>query len=177
MHIFNAFGLAVQSYRPPSFGEISFQKYVSARIAHPFFYGDLVYKLMRVKGAENFVSSGSKTVKRLRHRKYDPVIIKMTIGLVRDPSVYSLLQIFPKALHSNKTVETIWRDLSKPPLADKVQILLPSDCYAGLLQSLNLSSLPDGRSTAYSGGCLYILLIYCFYHLRCLCNDFYGLSA
>ena len=29
----------------------------------------------------------------------------------------------------------------------------------------------------YSGGCLYIFLIYCFYHLTCLCNNFCGLSA
>ena len=30
---------------------------------------------------------------------------------------------------------------------------------------------------SHSGGCLYILLIYCFYHLTCLCNNFYGVSA
>ena len=32
----------------------------------------------------NFVLSGSKTAKRLRRRKYDPVI-KMTIGIVLGP--------------------------------------------------------------------------------------------
>ena len=32
-------------------------------------------------------------------------------------------------------------------------------------------------SIAYSDGCLYIFLIYCFYHLTYLCNNFYGLSA
>ena len=30
---------------------------------------------------------------------------------------------------------------------------------------------------SHSCGCLYIYLIYCFYHLPCLCNNFYGLSA
>ena len=44
-------------------------------------------------------------------------------------------------------------------------VLFPSDCYSGLLQSLDLSSLPDGRSIAYFGGRLYICLMYCFYHL------------
>ena len=30
---------------------------------------------------------------------------------------------------------------------------------------------------SHSGGCLYIFLIYCFYRLTCLWNNFYGLSA
>ena len=30
---------------------------------------------------------------------------------------------------------------------------------------------------SHSGGCLYIFLINSFYHLTCLCNNFYGLSA
>ena len=42
---------------------------------------------------------------------------------------------------------------------------------------LDLSSLSDGWSISYSGGCLYIFLKYCFYHLSCLCNHFYGLST
>ena len=45
------------------FGEISFQEYVSEGISHPVFYGDLVYKLRRVKCEGNFVSSCSKIVK------------------------------------------------------------------------------------------------------------------
>ena len=52
-------------------------------------------------------------------------------------------------------------------------IFVPSDCKSGLLQSLDLSSLPNSK--ANSGECLYIFLIYYFYHLRCLFNDFYGL--
>ena len=47
------------------FGEISFQEYVTEGISQPVFYGDLVYKLRRVKLEVNFVSSGSKIVKRL----------------------------------------------------------------------------------------------------------------
>ena len=64
------------------FGEISFQEYVSEGISHPVFNWDLVYKLRRVKCKANFLSSGSKIVNRLRHRKYDPVIIERTISLV-----------------------------------------------------------------------------------------------
>ena len=58
-----------------NFGETSCKEYVSEGITHPVFYGDIVYKLRRVKGSVNFVSTGSKIVKRLRRRKYDPVII------------------------------------------------------------------------------------------------------
>ena len=67
---------------------ISFQEYVSKGITHPVFYGDLVYKLRRVKGKENFISSGSKIMKRLRRRQYDHEIIEMTISLVLGPNTY-----------------------------------------------------------------------------------------
>ena len=67
------------------FGAISFQEYVSKGITHLVFYGDLVYKLRRVKGEANFISSGSKIVKRLRRHQYDPAIIERTIGLVLGP--------------------------------------------------------------------------------------------
>ena len=45
------FGKFFRSYSEllSKFGEISFQDYVSQGIAHPVFYGDLVYKLRRVK--------------------------------------------------------------------------------------------------------------------------------
>ena len=55
-------------------------------VSHPVFYGDIVYKLRRVNGAANFVSSFSKIVKRLRRQKFDQVIIERTIGLVLAPS-------------------------------------------------------------------------------------------
>ena len=63
-----AFGKFFRSYSELSskFGAISFQDYVSQGITHPVFYGDLAYKLRRVKGKANFISSVSKIVKRLR---------------------------------------------------------------------------------------------------------------
>ena len=75
------FGKFFKSYSEllSKFGDISFQEYVSKGISHPVFYGDLVYKLRRVKDTPNFISSGSKIVKRLRRRQYDPLIIERTI--------------------------------------------------------------------------------------------------
>ena len=60
------FGKFFRSYSEllSKFGDMSFQEYLSKGISHPVFYGDLVYKLRRVKDTPNFISSGSKIVKR-----------------------------------------------------------------------------------------------------------------
>ena len=97
------------------FGAISFQEYVSKGITHPVFYDDLVYKLRRVKSESNFISSGSKIVKRLRRRQYDPVIIERTIGPVLGPFTALHRSFLKRCTLTNKAVGTISRALSKPP--------------------------------------------------------------
>ena len=97
------------------FGDISFQEYLSIGISHPVFYGDLVYKPRRVKDTPDFILSGSKIVKRLRRRQYDPVIIERTIGLVLGPSTALYEPFLKNCTLTNKAVGTIWRALSKPP--------------------------------------------------------------
>ena len=89
------FGKFFRSYSEllSKFGAISFQEYVFKGITHPVFYSDLVYKLRRVKSETNFISSGSKIVKRLRRRQYDLEIIERTIGLVVGP--FTALYIIP----------------------------------------------------------------------------------
>ena len=87
-------------------GEILFQDYVSQGITHPVFYGDLVYKLRRVKGEANFISSGSKIVKRLRRRHYDPVIIERTIGLVLGVFTALYRSFLKRCTLTNKAVRT-----------------------------------------------------------------------
>ena len=93
------FGKFFRSYSEllSKFGAISFQEYVSKGITHQVFYGDLIYKLTRVKSESNFISSGSRIVKYLRRRQYDPVIIERTIGLVLDPFT-ALYRSFLKAI-------------------------------------------------------------------------------
>ena len=63
---------------------ISFEEYVSKVITHLVIYGELIYRLIRVKGTANFISSvlNILVVKWLRCHQYDPVIIKRTIALV-----------------------------------------------------------------------------------------------
>ena len=75
------FGKFFRSYTEllSKFCAISFQEYGSNGITHPVFYGDLVYKLRRVKNKTNFISSGSKIGKRIRRRQYDQVHIERTI--------------------------------------------------------------------------------------------------
>ena len=55
-------------------------------ISHLVFYGDHVYNVRRVKCEANCVSSGSKILKRIRRRKYDPVITARIIDLMLSPS-------------------------------------------------------------------------------------------
>ena len=113
------FGKFFRSYSEllSTFDEMPFQEYISEGISFPVFYGDLVYKLRRVKGTA-FVSSGSKIAKRLRRRKYDLMVIERTMGVVLDHST-ALYRSFPTSTKiwyctlTNKVVVTIWRDLSK----------------------------------------------------------------
>ena len=67
------------------------------------------------KDTPNFISSGSKIVKRLRRRQYDPVVIEWTIGLVLGPSTALYEPFLKHCTLTNKAVGTIWRALSKPP--------------------------------------------------------------
>ena len=107
------FGKFFMSYSEllSKFGAISFQEYVSKGITNPVFYGDLVYKLRRVKGE----TSGSKMVKRLRRRQYDPAIIERNISrvLCRFTALYR--SSLKRCTLTNKAAGTIWRALSKPP--------------------------------------------------------------
>ena len=80
---------------------------VSQVITHPVFYGDLIYKLRRVKGEANFISSGSKIVKRLRRRQYDPTVIERTIGLVLGPFTAMYRSFRKRCTLTNKAVGTI----------------------------------------------------------------------
>ena len=103
------FGKLFRSYSEllSKFGAISFQEYVSKGITHPVFYVDLVYKLRRVKGETNFISSGSKIVKRLRRCQQDPVVIERTIALVFGPFT-TLYRSFRKhCTLTNKAILTI----------------------------------------------------------------------
>ena len=90
------------------FGEISFQEYVSDGISHPVYYGDLVYKLRRIKGAASFVSSGSKIVKHIRRRKYEPVIIERNNSLVLGPSTALYRSVLDHCTLANSVMRTIW---------------------------------------------------------------------
>ena len=88
---------------------ILLQEYVSNWITHPVFYGDMVYKLKMVKDKTNFISSGSKMVKHLRRRQYDP-----SRGL-RSWAWPFYRSFIKRCTLANKAVGTLWRVLSKPP--------------------------------------------------------------
>ena len=99
------------------------KKYVAKGIAHPVFYGDLVYKLRRVIDTPNFFSSGSKIVKR---RQYDPLIIERTICLEFGPSTALYIPFLKHCTLTNNAVGTLWRALSKPPQRRQGPYLRPT---------------------------------------------------
>ena len=109
-----------------------------------------------------FYLVGSTIVKRLRRRQYDPKIIERTIGLLLGPST-ALYRTFLKHCTLTRLLGLYYGPCQNLLRGDKVQIFVPSDCYSGLLQPSDLTSLPDGRSIAYPVRMsLYIFLIYIF---------------
>ena len=122
------------------FGAISIQEHVSKGTTHPTFYGDLVYKLRRVNGEANFISSSSKIVKGLWRRQYDPAIIERTISLVHGPFTALYRSFLKRCTLTNKAIGIIWRAFSNLLSGDRVLISVPSDFWSGLLRSLALSS-------------------------------------
>ena len=130
-------------------------------ISHPVFYGDLVYKLRRVKDTPNFISSGSKIVKRLRRRQYDPLIIETTIGLVLGPCT-ALCRLFLKhCTLTNKAVGTIWQALSKPPKRRQGPDLRPLWLLVGTPSAIRpeLAFSRAEHSLPYSDVTIYIFAI------------------
>ena len=105
----NTFGKFFRSYSDllSKFGEISFPEYITEGISHPVFFGDLVYKLRRVRCEANFVNSGSKIVKHIRRQKYGPLIIERTLGLVLGASTTLYRSFLEHCTLTNKAVGTI----------------------------------------------------------------------
>ena len=139
-------------------------------LSHPVFYGDLIYKLRRVKDTPNFISSGSKIVKRLRRRQYDPLIIETTIGLVLGPCT-ALCRLFLKhCILINKAVGTIWRALSKPPQRRQGPDLRPLWLLVGTPSAIRpeLAFSRAEHSLPYSDVTIYIFcyIIFIIYALR-----------
>ena len=99
------------------------------------------------------------------------------IGLLLDPFTTLHRSFLKHCTPTNKAVGTIWRDLSKHPQRRQGPDTRPLWLLFGTLLVLGPELLPDGRNIAFSGGCLYKFLIYCFYHLTNLCKTFYDLSG
>ena len=157
------FGKFFRSYSEllSKFGDISFQEYLSKGIPHPVFYGDLVNKLRRVKDTPNFISSGSKIVKHLRRRQYDPVIIERTIGLVLGPCTALCNPFLKHCTLTNKAVEAIWRAVSKPPQRRQGPDLCPLWLLVGTPSAIRpeLAFSRAEQSLPYSDVTIYIFAL------------------
>ena len=110
-----------------------------------------------------FISSGSKIVNCLRWRKYDPLIIERTMGLVLGLCTALYRPFLKHCTLTNKAVGTIWQALSKPthwrqcPDPRPLWLLVgtPSDIRLELAFSQAEHSLP------YSDVTIYIFAIIC----------------
>ena len=96
-------------------GVIPFQEYIPKGISHPVVYSDLVYKLRRVRGTNNFIFSGTKLLKRIWRRQYDQGIIEKTIGLGLGLTIAICSIPLSISLWNNKAVGTTGWILSKRP--------------------------------------------------------------
>ena len=110
------------------FNAISFQEYVSKGITHPVFDSDIVYKLRRVRGEANFMSSGSKIVKCFRRRQYGLAIIERTTGLVLGPFTALFRSFLKRCTLTNKEFGLYDGPCPKVLRGDRVLIPIPSDC-------------------------------------------------
>ena len=84
-----------------------------------------------VIGEANFISSGSKIVKRLRRRQYDPAIIKRNIGLMLGPFTALYRSFLKRCTLTNKVVGNLGLydgPCLKPPQRRQVPDPVPSDC-------------------------------------------------
>ena len=115
-------------------------------------------------------------LRRLRRRKYDPLIIENTIGLVLGPSTALYRSFLEHCTLTNKAVGTIWRDLSKPPQRRQGPDTRPLWLLVGTPLVLGPELASRRAEHSHSGGCHYIFLIYCFLSPY-MCNNFYGLST
>ena len=68
------------------FGPIQATEYITLGISQPAFYGDIINKIRRIKGRQNFHRKCIKIIKRLLYRGYDPAVTRRTLGLVLDQS-------------------------------------------------------------------------------------------
>ena len=139
-----------------------FQRFAFKNFSAICFQTCLFYKLRRVKDTPNFFSSGSKIVKRLRRRQYDPVIIEMTIGLVLGPSTALYVLFLKHCTLTNKAVGTKWRALSKPPQRRQGPDLFPLWLLVGTPSAIipELAFSRAEHSRPYSDVAKYIFDIY-----------------
>ena len=138
-------------------------------ISHPVLYVDLVNKQRRVKGASNFLTSGPTIVKRLRRRKYDPMFIEITIGLVLGPFSTLYRSFLENYTLTNKAVGNIWRDLSKPPHMRSSSS--PLWLFVGTPSALWSCSLTIWAKHSQLLGMSWYVFDILFYHLTFLYND------
>ena len=145
------FGKFLRSYSEllSKFGDIFVQRIFVKRNLSPGLLRWSSLQTKEIKDTPNFISSGSKIVKRLRRRQYDPVIIERTIGLVLGPSTALYEPFLKHCTLTNKAVGDYMTGLVQTSSeATGSWSFSPLIVSPGLLRPSDLSSLSAWRSTA-----------------------------
>ena len=126
--------------------------------------GTSLFSYIRAWCVPDFISSGSKIVKRLRRRQYDPLVIERTIGLVLGPYTALYGQFLKYCTLTNKSVGTIWRALSKPPQRRQGPNLRSFWLYVGSPSAIrpDLAFSRAEHSLPYSYVTIYIYIYFCY---------------
>jgi hypothetical protein len=88
------------------YGQVSISQYVTRGISQPSFYGDLVYKLRRIKNNPDVSSVATKILRKFLKRSYDPLIVRRTTCLVLGPFTASYWHRLWHCTPSNNTTGT-----------------------------------------------------------------------
>ena len=89
------------------YGDINCGELISKGISQPNFYGDIVYKIRRIKDSNNIYESIFRIFTRHKKRGYDPHLIERSIRMVYGPSTAIHRRLFPDCTLTDKAEGTI----------------------------------------------------------------------
>ena len=99
---YNKYPDLVRKYGDTNCGEL-----ISKGISQPNFYGDIVYKIRRIKDSNNIYESIFRIFTRHKKRGYDPHLIERSIRMVYGPSTAVHRRLFPDCTLTDKAEGTI----------------------------------------------------------------------
>ena len=89
------------------YNNVSCRELISKGISQPHFYGDIVYKIRRIKDSNDIFESIKKIVIKHQNRGYDPHLIERSVRLVYGPFTAVHRRLYPDCTLTAKADKTI----------------------------------------------------------------------